>query len=109
MPESIGDRIRASRKSAGLTQAQLSEQAYISESYMALIELNKRNPSTDVIIKIAEILNVSTDYLLFGDIPQSELTLFYEWKKLTDGRTLKEIASAQSIVKCFFESLDNNR
>lgn len=109
MPETIGSRIRTARKKAGLTQAQLSERAYISESYMTLIELDKRNPSTDVIIKIAEILNVSADYLLFGDIPQNDISLFREWKNLIKGRTLQEISSAQTIVKCFFDNLDSNK
>lgn len=66
--DSIGSRIRNARKQAGLTQAQLAERAFISESYMALIELDKRNPSTDVVIRIAEILQVSSDHLLFGRI-----------------------------------------
>lgn len=105
--DSIGSRIRNARKKAGLTQAQLSEQAFISESYMALIELNKRNPSTDVVTKIAEILSVSADHLLFGDIPKNELTLYTEWQKLMEGRSLEEISSAQKLVQTFFESIDN--
>lgn len=104
--DSIGSRIRNARKQAGLTQAQLAERAFISESYMALIELDKRNPSTDVVIRIAEILQVSSDHLLFGELPKNELVLFNEWKKLMQGRSTKEIESVQNIVKCFFENLD---
>lgn len=104
--DSIGSRIRNARKKAGLTQAQLSEQAFISESYMALIELNKRNPSTDVVVKIAEILGVSADHLLFGDVPKNELTLYTEWQKLMEGRSPEEISSAQKLVRTFFESID---
>lgn len=106
MSKTIGNRIREARKKNGLTQAQLSGKAFISESYMALIELDKRNPSTDVVIKIAEALEVSADHLLFGDIPKNKLTLFFEWQKLIQGRSLKEIESAQNIVKYFFENLD---
>ena len=105
---SIGSRIRNARKQAGMTQLQLAEMAFVSESYIALIELNKRNPSTDVVIKIAEILKVSVDHLLFGDLPKNELVLYSEWEKLMKGRTSKEIESAQSIVKCFFDNLDSN-
>ena len=65
-----------------------------------------RNPSTDVVIRIAEILQVSSDHLLFGELPKNELVLFNEWKKLMQGRSTKEIESAQNIVKCFFENLD---
>ncbi len=103
---SIGSRIRNARKKAGLTQAQLSEQAFTSESYIALIELDKRNPSTDVVIRIAEILGVSADHLLFGDVPQNEMTLFSEWQKLMKGHSLEEISSAHRIVQTFFDSID---
>lgn len=85
---------------------QLSEKAFISESYLAMIEANKRNPSTDVLIKIAEILEVSTDHLLFGDIPQNEMTLYNEWRKLMSGRSNKEISSAHDLIKMFFENID---
>ena len=109
MPENIGSRIRQARKKANMTQRELSERAFISESYLTLIELDKRNPSTDVITKLAEILNISADHLLFGDIPKNEMTLFSEWKQLTDGRSAEEIEGAQNIVRCFFESLDKTK
>ena len=109
MPDTIGGRIRQARKTAGLTQRELSERAFISESYLTLIELDKRNPSTDVVSKLAEILNISADHLLFGDIPKNEQTLFSEWKQLMNGRTLTEIEGAQKLVRCFFESLDKTK
>ena len=83
--DSIGSRIRNARKQAGLTQAQLAERAFISESYMALIELDKRNPSTDVVIRIAEILQVSSDHLLFGELPKNELVLLMNGRNFHAG------------------------
>lgn len=89
-----------------MTQIQLAEKAYISESYIALIELDKRNPSTDVIIKLAEILGVSSDYLLFGDTPKNDMAFFKEWKELMTGRTPKEIEAAHTVIKTFFDNID---
>lgn len=106
MNETIGTRIKKLRKERNLTQSQLAEKIFISESYMALIELNKRHPSTDVIIKLAEILDVSSDFILFGHSTDNESILFYEWKNLMHGKTPAEIASAQNLVKCFFENID---
>ncbi|MGN1224551.1 MAG: helix-turn-helix transcriptional regulator [Ruminococcus sp.] len=40
-----GDKIREARKQAGLTQLQLADKIYVSESYIALIESNRRSPS----------------------------------------------------------------
>lgn len=109
MENSIGQRIKTIRKEKNMTQLQVAEAAFISESYMALIELDKRHPSTDVIIKLSEVLDVSSDYLLFGDVPKNDLMLFNSWKNLMDGRTADEIDSAQKIVKCFFENLDKQK
>ncbi len=103
--DTIGSRIREARKQLNMTQAKLSEQAFISESYLALIENDKRNPSTDVVCKLAEILGVSADHLLFGEIPKNKQSLFNEWQNLMEGRSEKEIEAAQNIVKAFFDNI----
>lgn len=105
MADTIGSRIRAARKKLNMTQAKLSEQAFISESYLALIENDKRNPSTDVVCKLAEILGVSADHLLFGEIPKNKQSLFNEWSVLMEGRSEKEIEAAQNLVKAFFDNV----
>ncbi len=107
MEDSIGKRIKTTRKNHKMTQVQLADKAFISESYLALIELDKRHPSTDVIIRLAEVLNVSSDYLLLGDISQNDMTLFNEWKAIMQGRTADEIVAAQNLLKCFFDNLDS--
>lgn len=109
MGDSIGKRIRAARKKRNMTQIQLANKVFISESYLALIELNKRNPSTDVVIRLAEVLNVSADYLLLDDAPQNDLTLFNEWRTLMKGRSPKEIEAAHNLIKAFFENVDKCR
>lgn len=107
MHSSMGERIKAIRKEKKMTQLHLAESIFISESYLALIESDKRHPSTDVIIKLCEALGISSDYLLFGDTSQNNTALFNEWKKLTYNRSLAEIESAYKIIKIFFENLDN--
>lgn len=107
--QKIGDRIRQARKNCKLTQAQLADKAFISESYMALIELNQRNPSTDVVTRLSEILNVSADHLIFGNAEISQCTLYNQWKQLTNGRSDSEIQSAYKLVETFFNCLDNEK
>ena len=38
-----------------------------NKTYLALIEAGKRVPNLDVLVHIAEITDVSIDYLIFGD------------------------------------------
>ncbi len=46
------------------TQAYFADILYISPSYLALIEAGKRVPNLDVLVHIAEITDVSIDYLI---------------------------------------------
>lgn len=60
----IGTRIKDLRKKHKITQMELSEYLNISQSTLALYESKKRAVSVDIIIKIAQFFNVTTDYLL---------------------------------------------
>jgi len=58
------ERIFALMKQRGITQYRLSKDIGISESILSSWKMNTRKPSTDLLVKIAEYFNVSTDYLL---------------------------------------------
>lgn len=66
--KNLGNRIKAERQSRGITQEKLAEKADISLNFMSLIE-NGRNMSVDTLVKIAQALGVSVDYLLSDSIP----------------------------------------
>lgn len=57
----IGIRIKKIRTKRGITQEQLSERININSKYLSSIERGKENPTLDILIKIAESLNVSLD------------------------------------------------
>ena len=62
--KSIGERIAKARKTARMTQAELSEKIEISEKYLSRIECGKQLPSIVIVVKICNILCVSMDELL---------------------------------------------
>ena len=62
----FGYRIRTLRKRHSLTQDQLAAQLGISTDHLGKIELGKRGVSLDLLVQLAESLNVSVDYLLNG-------------------------------------------
>ena len=68
----FGYRIRTLRKRHGLTQDQLAAQLGISTDHLGKIELGKRGVSLDLLVQLAESLNVSVDYLLNGTAHRSE-------------------------------------
>jgi transcriptional regulator with XRE-family HTH domain len=63
----VGKRIAESREERGLTQRRLSEKAGLSIAFLSEIENGKRNLSSGKLLRIADELNVSTDYLLRGE------------------------------------------
>lgn len=59
------DRLREKRVEAGLTQVQLAEKAGVTARTIQNYELGNRKPSNmEVIQKIADALNTTTEYLL---------------------------------------------
>lgn len=55
----IGERLRALRKEAGLTQKELGERLGVSASMIGQYETNLRNPKFETLEKICDVLNVS--------------------------------------------------
>lgn len=84
----IGSRIRLQREGLGLTQEQLGEACDLSTSFVGHIERGSRKLSVESLYKIADVLNVSTDYLLLGRMTQEtslpiEIASFLKGSSLT--------------------------
>jgi len=58
------NRLKQLRTQAGLTQSQLAQQLGITKSVISFYELRERAPSPEVLVRLAAIFHVSTDYLL---------------------------------------------
>ena len=56
--------LREARKLSGMTQKEVAEKVGIARSTYALYETGERSPDVEVVKKLAEVLNVSGDYLI---------------------------------------------
>jgi len=63
----FNNRLREVRMSKGLTQEKLSEIVGVGLRNYQYYEQGKHVPSFDVLIKLADVLNVSIDYLVGRD------------------------------------------
>jgi transcriptional regulator with XRE-family HTH domain len=70
----VGDRIREIREEMQMNQDQLAERASLSKGFLSDIENNKRNIGSENLLKIANVLGASVDYLLRGEIAESGST-----------------------------------
>lgn len=67
----IGEKIKTLRKQMGLTQEQLAKRLWVTKAIISAYENAARFPSLEVLIQLAYIFNVSTDYLLGVDKKQA--------------------------------------
>lgn len=65
--ENIGMRIKKCRRSTHLTQEKLAELLDLSPHYIYEIERGSKTISLNVLEKLSKILNISTDYIIFGE------------------------------------------
>lgn len=69
----VGDRIREIRERRRITQDQLATAAELSKSFLSEVENNKRNISSQALLRVANVLGASVDYLLTGESKDSKL------------------------------------
>ena len=77
--KSVGKRIARLRNDAGLTQSKLAEMIGIHEKNLSSIELGKYGVSMETLIALCEKLNVSADYILFGEKKEIQTHHFKTW------------------------------
>jgi transcriptional regulator with XRE-family HTH domain len=63
----IGDRVREIRKELGWTLDALAERTKISKGFLSDIENNKTNPSSEHVLRIANEMGASLEYLMRGE------------------------------------------
>ena len=69
----IGARIAQRRKELNLTQEKLAEQMNVSIQMVSNLERGNKAIRIDNLLRISEILDVSTDYILTGKLTYTDL------------------------------------
>ena len=69
----LGTRIREARENANFTQEKLAEVCALSAAHIGHIERGTRIPSLDTMFKIANILHISIDVLLYDSYGDGSL------------------------------------
>ncbi len=63
----LGDRIKRLRQGRNWSQTQLAQRLDVHQKQVSGYERNVHVPSVEVLIRLAELLDVSLDYLAFED------------------------------------------
>ena len=79
----IGMRICERRRQLNITQEQLAEKMEVSVQMISNLERGNKAIRIDNLIKIGKILNLSTDYILTGDVAANATDLSDKISKLS--------------------------
>ena len=60
----FGNTLKKLRLESGYTQQQLADKLCVTKSVVSYYELQERAPSPEILVKLASIFHVSTDFLL---------------------------------------------
>lgn len=69
----LGKRIALRRHSMGIKQNVLAEKIGISNNYLSSIERGTGKPKLEILVSICNILSVTPDYLLMGNMHSSNV------------------------------------
>lgn len=89
----IGDRIKNIRKKCNLTQSELASIVGVSDVTINRYEKGLRHPKYDKILKIAELGNVTTHFILHG-VEENNITI-----SIDEYTKLKEIEKKYNKIK----------
>ncbi len=106
----VGSRIKNLREERKITQDRLAELTGISKGFISDSENDKRNMSSQNLLKIADALNASLEYLLRGTadarskpsqesvVIPPELSTAAEELKLSYAETIELLAAHRSVI-----------
>ena len=86
----LGSRIRKARADCHMSQTELADACGLSVPYVSNIERGKKCFSVDILLRLAQALQVSTDKLLQLDVPQSDYAYNAEAADILADCTLEE-------------------
>lgn len=68
----IGQRIRSLRKENRLSQEELANKLNVNTDHVGRVETGNRGMSIDLLVEISKYFAVSTDYILFGQMQNTD-------------------------------------
>lgn len=94
----LGTRIALLRRRVGLSQKDLAKQLSVSPSAIGMYEQDRRIPSPDLLVELAKIFGVSTDFLLTGEIPSCDLGVMQELAEGLRKYLRPEVTQAETVA-----------
>lgn len=98
----IGSRIRSQREALGYSREKLAELSEISNSFLSDIERGERGFSVALLGRIAKVLGLSADYILFGREQATNLSPIID---MLSGLDEKYIPELQELLGAYLKTI----
>lgn len=98
----IGKRIRDKREMLGYSRELVAEQAEMSPSFLADVELGVKGFSASTLIKLCKVLGLSADYILFGNMDSID---FSSATELLSGLDKKYLPHVEELLAAYVKSI----
>ncbi len=102
----IGEKIKAARISANMTQAELAEKLGVAYQNIGQLESGKRKPKLETIQKIADALGVSVSYLSGIENDTSLISYLIKDARERAGMTMEDLAQKSGIPVSLLEDYE---
>jgi len=100
----FGERLRRRRNALSYTQENVAEQVDISLRFYQMLEQGQKSVSLDTLIRLSKALNLSVDYLLFGNLSYA---LADPSNGLLSGLTVHQRENAVRILQLYSDACSN--
>lgn len=107
---SVGERIKSLRTQGGMTQSDLA--AKVGLTYVQIGRYEKRGavPSSDVLSKLADALNTTTDFLMHGSVQDKASSQINDNELLSLFRSVEKMNNEdKSVIKTVIDALITKR
>lgn len=99
LQKTVGHNIKKKRCERGYTQAFLAEKAEVSEGHIIQIEGGFKSPSILALARIAKALEVSSEYLLFGESRNASLENIQIMLSSLNAGDIEKIEALLNLIK----------
>lgn len=101
---SFGKRLRAVRKAHGIRIGELADRAETGVKHLGRIERGEKQPSFELIISLAEALDVSPAILFDFEPPQTDpKVLKAQLQQLLEKKDARELLRARRLLKALLD------
>lgn len=105
----MGSRIKAIRKTKGITQKKMAKDLNITYQYMSMTETGRRQISLSMLVAIANYLETTTDYLLTGHVSEkAQVPGTNEYMDIMKDLKPRERAVVMNVAKAAKEAIRNS-